>query len=66
MLLCTYCGDPVAYVHGHGACINVCCLYYGLNQAECCTGETAVNAPTRTSEVATVAAKPARHKPISK
>lgn len=55
----------MTYIHGHGACTNACCLYYGLNQEECCSGETATNAPARTSEVAAVR-RPQEHKPISK
>lgn len=65
MLLCAYCGNSMTYIHGHGACTNACCLYYGLNQEECCSGETATNAPARTSEVAAVR-RPQEHKPISK
>ena len=31
----------MAYVHGHAACIDSSCPMFGLNQAECCDGETA-------------------------
>ena len=30
-------------LHGHGACINNQCPMFGLNQAECCDGETVSN-----------------------
>ncbi len=46
----------MAYVHGHAACIRSGCPMYGVNQAECCDGETAGASPLRTSEIA--AARP--------
>jgi hypothetical protein len=42
----------MAYIHGHAACIKSGCPMYGVNQAECCDGETAEAAPVRTSEIA--------------
>jgi hypothetical protein len=48
----------MAYIHGHAACIRSGCPVYGVNQAECCDGETTEAAPVRTSEIA--AAPPAR------
>lgn len=42
----------MAYVHGHAACVNNQCPMYGLNQAECCDGETLENCPAPTSVVA--------------
>ena len=40
-MTCSWCGGPLAYVHGHGACLDGGCAMFGLNQAECCDGETA-------------------------
>ena len=31
----------MAYIHGHAACISSGCAMFGLNQAECCSGESA-------------------------
>ncbi len=42
----------MAYIHGHAACVNNQCPMYGLNQAECCDGETLENCPAPTSVVA--------------
>lgn len=42
---CRLCGSELAYIHGHGACIDNRCPMFGLNQAECCDGETAANCP---------------------
>lgn len=42
-LKCTWCKDEIVYLHGHGACINNSCPMFGLNQAECCDGETVDN-----------------------
>ena len=42
-LICTWCKSDLAYLHGHGACINNKCPMFGLNQAECCDGETTEN-----------------------
>ncbi len=33
----------MAYIHGHASCINNSCSMFGLNQAECCSGENANN-----------------------
>ena len=33
----------MTYLHGHGACINNQCPMFGLNQGECCDGETVSN-----------------------
>ena len=53
---CTFCKFEMAYIHGHAACINNTCPFYGKNQAECCTGETAENlAVPDTDEVVAVA-----------
>lgn len=37
---CKWCETALHYVHGHGACLNKACPMFGLNQAECCDGET--------------------------
>ena len=42
-LVCTWCKREMTYLHGDGACINNQCPMFGLNQAECCDGETAVS-----------------------
>lgn len=39
-MFCALCRRPLEYVHGHGACLDSRCPYFGLNQAECCSGET--------------------------
>ena len=38
-LRCSWCKYEMAYIHGHGACVNNGCAMFGLNQAECCSGE---------------------------
>lgn len=49
----------MGYVHGHAACLDSECAMFGLNQAECCGGETAETCPTPTSSIAAVVdAKP--------
>ena len=48
-LRCSFCGSPMAYVHGHAACVRSGCPFFGQNQAECCDGESACNAPAHTS-----------------
>jgi hypothetical protein len=53
---CKFCGELMTYVHGHVACLNNLCTYYGSNQAECCDGETAANSPAPTSTIAAVPA----------
>jgi hypothetical protein len=45
----------MAYIHGHAACVRSGCPQYGVNQAECCSGETAETGPL-TAEVARVPA----------
>ncbi|WP_437873315.1 hypothetical protein [Sorangium sp. So ce363] len=42
---CPICTSPLAYIHGHAACVNGRCPMFGANQAECCTGETAESCP---------------------
>jgi hypothetical protein len=42
----------MAYVHGHAACVDNRCPFYGRNQAECCDGETADNCPAPTAQLA--------------
>ncbi|XXY49928.1 hypothetical protein WME91_02105 [Sorangium sp. So ce269] len=42
---CPLCTSPLAYIHGHAACVNNRCPMFGANQAECCTGETAESCP---------------------
>ena len=54
---CAFCHQEMAYVHGHAACVRSGCPMYGVNQAECCDGETAEAAPVRTSEIATAPAR---------
>jgi hypothetical protein len=55
MLKCAFCGQDLAYVHGHATCIRSGCPMFGVNQAECCSGEVAV---VPTSAVARVAPAP--------
>jgi hypothetical protein len=51
--VCTaLCREEMAYIHGHAACVRSGCPMFGVNQAECCDGETAEAAPVRTSEIA--------------
>lgn len=54
MLRCALCGSEMIYVHGHAACAGTTCPMRGLNQAECCSGETAACGPL-TADVARVA-----------
>jgi hypothetical protein len=49
---CKFCGSLLEYIHGHAACLNNMCSYYGTNQAECCDGETAENSAVSTSDAA--------------
>jgi hypothetical protein len=42
---CALCGSTLAYIHGHAACVNNRCPMYGVNQSECCSGETAESSP---------------------
>lgn len=41
------------WVHGHAQCARRGCPMYGVNQAECCSGETAETGPL-TAEIAAV------------
>jgi hypothetical protein len=36
----------MAYIHGHAACVHNQCPMYGLNQAECCSGDYGNCVPT--------------------
>ena len=49
---CRLCRAPMIYIHGHAACVRRGCPMYGVNQAECCDGETLDNCPVPTSVVA--------------
>ena len=51
-LCCAFCRRPMAYVHGHAACVTSGCPMHGVNQAECCDGETAATSPVSTSAIA--------------
>lgn len=42
---CAFCRREMRYVHGHAACVNNQCPMFGVNQAECCAGETAESCP---------------------
>lgn len=48
---CAWCGTPLGYVHGHAACLDGGCPMFGLNQAECCDGETADSGSIATAKV---------------
>jgi hypothetical protein len=48
---CAFCKSDMGYVHGHAACLRGGCPMFGVNQAECCSGETAACGPL-TAEVA--------------
>ena len=48
---CAFCRSELSYVHGHAACVRSGCPMFGVNQAECCSGETAENGPL-TADVA--------------
>lgn len=37
-MYCTFCLRKLTYMHGHGTCVNVSCMMFGLNQDECCQG----------------------------
>ena len=56
-LVCALCRSPLAYIHGHAACVRAGCPMHGVNQAECCSGETAETGPL-TAEVAALAPRP--------
>jgi hypothetical protein len=51
-MACAWCLKPMEYVHGHAACIDGSCPMFGMNQAECCGGETAGQCPAATSTIA--------------
>ncbi len=36
---CAFCRQPLGYVHGHAACLDGRCPMFGVNQAECCSGD---------------------------
>lgn len=44
-MICAFCGSSLIYVHGHAACAQSACPMFGVNQAECCSGETAACGP---------------------
>lgn len=48
---CAWCRLPMGYVHGHAACLNGSCAMFGVNQAECCGGETAETCLAPTSSI---------------
>ena len=50
-MTCAWCRQPMGYVHGHAACLNGSCAMFGVNQAECCGGETAETCPAPTSAI---------------
>jgi hypothetical protein len=43
---CAFCQRELRYIHGHAACVEGGCPMFGVNQAECCDGETAGCVPT--------------------
>jgi uncharacterized protein len=49
---CRLCRNEMVYVHGHAACVSAGCPMRGVNQAECCDGETIEQCPVPTSDVA--------------
>lgn len=51
-MVCAWCRSAMGYVHGHAACLDGSCPMFGVNQAECCDGETAETGPAPTSIVA--------------
>jgi len=55
---CRFCGETMAYVHGHAACVRSGCPMFGVNQAECCDGETIESCPAPTADVARVGPPP--------
>jgi len=55
---CAFCHESLVYVHGHAACVRSSCPFYGRNQAECCSGETAENCAVTTSDAARVVVTP--------
>ena len=52
-LTCSWCKNTMVYLHGHAACVSNSCAMFGLNQAECCSGENATNCEgTQQNEIA--------------
>lgn len=49
---CTLCRRPLDEIHGHMACLSSGCPMYGVNQGECCSGETADGGWIATSDIA--------------
>jgi hypothetical protein len=39
-MTCTYCGHRLQPMHGHMTCLHNGCPMFGLNHAECCSGDT--------------------------
>jgi hypothetical protein len=35
-LACMHCRVPLAFIHGHYACLNAWCQLYGVNVIPCC------------------------------
>ena len=52
MIQCAWCRQPMGYVHGHAACLDGACQMFGLNQDECCSGDTAATCPAPSADVA--------------
>ncbi|HJR93452.1 MAG TPA: hypothetical protein VJ938_13490 [Acidimicrobiia bacterium] len=50
-LRCAWCRRPLVYVHGHAACLDGSCPMFGLNQDECCSGDTAATCPVPSSHL---------------
>jgi hypothetical protein len=61
-MTCAWCREPMTYVHGHAACLNGSCAMFGVNQAECCGGETAETCPAPTSAIARTPVPYNRHR----
>jgi hypothetical protein len=55
---CRFCRAEMAYVHGHAACVDNRCPFFGQNQAECCDGETMERSPAPTADVAATPWRP--------
>lgn len=51
-MTCAWCDRALGYLHGHAACLHGECQMFGLNQDECCSGETAGTCPAPTATVA--------------
>lgn len=52
MLRCSLCRRALDWLHGHAACLHSECPLYGLNQSECCSGETMESGWVPTSDLA--------------